>query len=44
LRVVGDLVDVLGRWRVWGGLLSAIALSLFVLNTVRAVASHSRRI
>jgi len=36
-RVVGDLVDVLGRWRVYGGLLNAVALLLFVLNTVRAV-------
>jgi hypothetical protein len=44
LRIVGDLVDVLGRWRVWGGLLSAIALLLFVLNTVRAIALHPRRI
>lgn len=43
LRVVGDLVEVLGRWRVWGGLLNAVALSLFVGNTVRAVASGRRR-
>ena len=42
LRVTGDLVDVLGRWRVWGGLLNALALSLFVANTVRAVASGRR--
>lgn len=39
LRVTGDLVDVLGRWRVWGGLLSAIALLLFLINTARAVLS-----
>jgi hypothetical protein len=39
LRIVGDLVDVLGRWRIWGGLLNAIALSLFAVNTVRAIAS-----
>lgn len=37
LRVVGDLVDVLGRWRVYGGLLNALALLLFVVNTVRSV-------
>ena len=36
LRVVGDLVDVLGRWRVYGGLLNAVALLLFVFNTVRS--------
>ena len=44
LRVVGDLAEVLGRWRVWGGLINAVALSLFVGNTVRAVASGRRRI
>jgi hypothetical protein len=42
LRVVGDLVEVLGRWRVWGGLLNALALALFVVNTVRAVAAGRR--
>lgn len=42
LRVVGDLVDSLGRWRVWGGLLNAVALLLFLVNTVRAIAmAHS---
>jgi hypothetical protein len=29
LRIIGDLVDVLGRWRVWGGL----------LNTGRSIAT-----
>jgi hypothetical protein len=29
LRVVGDLVDSLGRWRVWGGFFNAFALLLF---------------
>lgn len=43
LRVVGDLAEVLGRWRVWGALLNAVALLLFVINTVHAVASHPRR-
>ena len=38
LRVVGDLVDVLGRWRVWGGLLNAVALLLFMFNTGRSMA------
>ena len=37
LRIVGDLVDALGRWRAWGGLLSAVALGLFVLNVGRSV-------
>jgi hypothetical protein len=35
VRVVGDLVDVLGRWRGWGGLLNAGALLLFM--STRAV-------
>ncbi|OFW39874.1 MAG: hypothetical protein A3F70_04460 [Acidobacteria bacterium RIFCSPLOWO2_12_FULL_67_14] len=38
LRVVGDLVDSLGRWRVWGGLLNAVALLVFLLNTGRSMA------
>jgi hypothetical protein len=38
LRVVGDLVDTLGRWRVWGGLLNAAALLLFMFNTGRSMA------
>jgi hypothetical protein len=37
-RVVGDLVDALGRWRVWGGMLNAIALLLFVANTGHSLA------
>jgi hypothetical protein len=43
LRVVGDLVEVLGRWRVWGGLLNAVALSLFLLNTARSILFAYRR-
>ena len=42
LRVVGDFVDVLGRWRVWGGLLNAAALLLFLFNTARATALSRR--
>jgi hypothetical protein len=38
LRLVGDLVDSLGRWRVWGGMLNAVALLLFLFNTVRSIA------
>jgi hypothetical protein len=43
LRVAGDLIDSLGRWRVWGGLLNAAALLLFMVNTVHAVASGGRQ-
>jgi len=39
LRIAGDLVDTLGRWRVWGGLLNALALLLFLFSTARAIAS-----
>jgi len=38
LRLVGDLVDVLGRLRAWGGLLNAIAIVLFIFTTARSVA------
>jgi hypothetical protein len=38
LRVVGDLVDSLGRWRVWAGLLNAVALLAFMFNTGRSMA------
>lgn len=38
LRVVGDLIDSLARWRAWGGLLSAAALLLFMFNTGRSLA------
>jgi hypothetical protein len=37
LRVVGDLSDDLARWRVWGGLLNAVALALFVINVGRSM-------
>lgn len=43
LRLLGDLVDSLGRWRVWGGLLNAVALLLFVANTVSSVAMSRAR-
>ncbi len=38
VRVVGDLVEELGRWRSWGGLLNAVALLLFMVNTGRSMA------
>jgi hypothetical protein len=37
VRIVGDLSDDLARWRVWGGLLNAVALALFVGNVGRSV-------
>jgi hypothetical protein len=37
LRVVGDLVDTLGRWWVWGGFFNAAALLLFMFNTSRSM-------
>jgi hypothetical protein len=37
LRIVGDLSDDLARWRVWGGLLNAAALALFVVNVGRSI-------
>jgi hypothetical protein len=33
VRLAGDLVDELGRWRAWGGLLNALALLAFVANS-----------
>jgi hypothetical protein len=38
LRIVGDLSDDLARWRVWGGLLNAVTLAIFVLNVGRSIA------
>jgi hypothetical protein len=32
-----NLVEELGRWRSWGGLLNACALLLFVLNTGHSI-------
>ena len=43
LRIVGDLVDALARWRVWGGLLNAACLLLFLANTVSAIALRTVR-
>ena len=37
VRVVGDLVESLGRWRYWGGMLNAVALLMFVLNVGRSL-------
>jgi hypothetical protein len=38
LRIVGDLSEGLGRWRVWGGLFNAVALVIFMVNTGRSIA------
>lgn len=38
VRLLGDLVEELGRWRAWGGLLNAAALLLFVVNTAASLA------
>jgi hypothetical protein len=43
VRIVGDLFDVLGRWRGWGGLLNAVALLLFMLNTGRSMVPGGMR-
>jgi hypothetical protein len=38
VRLVGDLVDVLGVWRSWGGMLNAVAILAFAVNTARVAA------
>jgi hypothetical protein len=43
VRVTGDLVEELGRWRSWGGLLNAAALLLFMFNTGRSMAMGGLR-
>jgi hypothetical protein len=42
LRLMGDFVEVLGRWRAWGGLLNAVALVVFAANSVWSIASEAR--
>lgn len=37
VRIAGDLVESLGRWRVWGGLFNAVALLLFMSTTAHSV-------
>ena len=39
MRLFGDLVDELGQWRSWGGLLNAVAIALFVGNSVWSIVS-----
>jgi hypothetical protein len=42
VRIIGDLSDDLVRWRVWGGMLNAAALVLFVINVGRSIAVTRR--
>lgn len=39
LRLAGDAAEVLGRYRAWGGLLNAIALLVFIVNSMWSIAS-----
>ena len=41
-HVAGDLVDSLAGYRSWGGLLNAVAMPAFVLNTASAIAGSVR--
>src|SRR6266496_5205547 len=43
LRLTGDLIEDLGRWRAWGGLLNACALLLFLVNTISSLVGSRRR-
>jgi hypothetical protein len=43
VRIAGDFVEDLARWRVWGGLLNAAALVVFVVNMAQSVASARLR-
>jgi hypothetical protein len=43
MRVTGDLVEDLGRWRAWGGLLNACALSLFLASTISSLIGSRAR-
>ena len=42
LRIVGDLSDELGQWRARGAMLSAMALLLFLFNTVLSITRQPR--
>jgi hypothetical protein len=37
LRLAGDVVEDLARYRAWGGLLNGIALFVFVANSGRSI-------
>jgi len=40
VRLIGDLVDVLGRIRAWSGLLTALAFLLFVASIATSIHPH----
>src|SRR5262249_14373783 len=42
IRVIGDLIDTWGRLRPWGGLLNAVSLIFFIVNTGSSLASGLR--
>ena len=44
IRVTGDLVEELARWRVWGGMLNAVCLLMFLANTMSAIAGGRRTV
>jgi len=44
LRLTGDLIEDLGRWRAWGGLLNMCALLLFLLNTISSLLRSTIRV
>jgi len=41
LRLIGDLVESLARARAWGGLLNAVALLIFVMNSAWSIGASS---
>jgi hypothetical protein len=43
MRIVGDLIEELGRLRAWGAMGNALAIGLFLATTVRSLdRSHGR--
>jgi hypothetical protein len=41
LRLTGDVVEALARYRAWGGLLSAVALLMFVANSAWSIGTRT---
>jgi hypothetical protein len=41
LRLAGDVMDDFARYRAWGGLLNAIALLIFIGNSLWSMAARS---
>jgi len=44
IRITGDLVEDLARWRVWGGMLNGVCLLVFLANTTSAIAGGQRSV